>query len=815
MHIASLEAKNYDYKKLEPEHLLLAILHDNSNVCIDIFNKMKVPIDALFNDLSDFVNSNNINPVLGSVRAIVPPSNDTKSILGYASILSEGMNDEFVDITHITLSMLVSQTKAREFLNNNDVGYVNFLEMVRTFKNLSNKNMDELNEFEKEDAFSDIKNSKSRTPILDNFCTDITLKAKSGDIDPVIGRDNEIKRVSQILSRRKKNNPVLIGEAGVGKSSIVEGLAVMISEGDVNCPTSLLDKKILSLDIATVVAGTKYRGQFEERMKGIIKELVANTDIIIFVDELHTMVGAGGSTGSQDMSNMFKPAMARGEIRVIGATTLDEFRENIEKDAALTRRFQQVMVKEPTIVETEVILKSIRGKYEEFHKVKYTDEAIEECVRMADRYITDRAMPDKAIDIMDECGATSHVNIERPEELIVLQEKLKAVEIEKKLVVKKQEYEKAATLREDEKKIARDIDKITLKWKASIDEHYTEITPEMVAEVTSLMTGIPLNKISSEENKKLAKMGDELKAKVMGQDQAVAKVCKAIQRNKLGIGNVDKPIGSFIFLGNTGVGKTHLTKVVAEYLFGDSDSLIRIDMGEYMEKFSISRLVGAPPGYIGYEEGGKLTEQVRRKPHSVVLFDEIEKAHPDVFNLLLNILDEGYITDSLGRKINFRNTLIIMTSNIGVKEVAQFGNRMGYSSPNAKMDDQNRVEQILNKSVKDKFKPEFLNRLDDIIVFNQLTEEQIVKMVSIEMDGVKKRIAEKGYTIDISKPALEYIAKEGYSKEYGARPLRRALQTLVEDRIAEEIMSGNLTEGDTVKIGYNKSTLPSLTFKVK
>lgn len=813
--VASQEARAYDYKRLEPEHVLLAILINNANNAVDILHELKVDIDKIFNEVSDHINNNNINPVIGTIRKEIPPTEPTKKILKYAVTVSKDMESDVVDVEHVLLSLLISQTKARDMLNKNKVNYPDFLNKIYQNKNAKNPNpMEEYNEADDSLNSEELKakNKNSKTPVLDNFCADITNNAKLGKIDPVIGREKEIKRVSQILSRRKKNNPVLIGEAGVGKSTIVEGLALLISQGA--CPTSLADNQIYSLNIAAVVAGTKYRGQFEARMKGILEELIANPQIILFIDELHTIVGAGNSSGAQDMSNIFKPALARGEIQVIGATTLDEFRENIEKDGALTRRFQQVLVKEPNLEETEIVLNNIKDKYEDFHKVSYTEEAIKECVRMADRYITDRAMPDKAIDVMDECGATTNVDLTKPEHITELEDQKKEVIEEKKLVVKKQEYEKAAKLRESENKLTIKIEKAIKDWKNSINEDRTIITGDIVAEVVSLMTGIPLNKISSEENKRLAKMGDTLKTKVIGQDEAIIKVCKAIQRNKLGIGNIDKPIGSFIFLGNTGVGKTHLTKVIAEYLFGDSDSLIRIDMGEYMEKFNVTRLIGAPPGYVGYEEGGKLTEQVRRKPHSVVLFDEIEKAHPDVFNLMLNILDEGYITDSLGRKINFRNTLIIMTSNIGVKEVAQFGNRMGYASPNAKMDDQKRVEQILNKSVKDKFKPEFLNRLDDIVIFNQLKEEEILQMVEIEMNIVKKRIAEKGYLIDITKKALEYVAQEGYSKEYGARPLRRAIQNLIEDRIAEEIMSGNLNAGDTLKIGFNKSATPNLTFKV-
>jgi ATP-dependent Clp protease ATP-binding subunit ClpC len=813
LRIATTEARTYDFKVLEPEHVLLAILIENTNMCIDYLTVLRIDIDKVFGEVSDYLNNANLNPVVAARKRHIPPSLETKFLLENSKEMVVLLNDgDAVDVHHILLSILdMEGTMACAILNDNKLTFKTLINQILNEKDNMDEDFNEMSPFSSNEPTRDKSGKKSRTQVLDNFCVNISERAGEGKIDPVIGRDKEIKRVAQILSRRKKNNPVIIGEPGVGKSTIVEGLAKLIVEGE--APSCLADKEIRALNMAAIVAGTKYRGQFESRMKNLLDELVANPQVILFIDELHTIVGAGNSSGSQDMSNILKPALARGDIQVIGATTLDEFRENIEKDGALTRRFQQVMVKEPTLEETETILMNVKDKYEDHHNVIYTKEAVQECVKMADRYISDRAMPDKALDILDECGSTTTVDIEKPKHIIDLEIKIKEVHKEKLRLVKKQNYEQAADLRNEGEKLENELVEAKIIWEENIAKDRKEVTPEMVAEVTSLMTGIPLNKISSEENKRLSDMDSVLKAKVIGQDPAIDKVCKAIRRNKLGIGDINKPIGSFIFLGNTGVGKTHLTKVIAEHLFGDSESLIRIDMGEYTEKFNVTRLIGSPPGYVGYEEGGKLTERVRRNPYSVILFDEIEKAHPDIFNIMLNILDEGYITDTLGRKINFRNTLIIMTSNIGVKEVSQFGNQMGFSSPISKLDDQKRVEEILSKSVKKAFKPEFLNRLDDIVVFNQLGEEEILAMVEIEMNKVKKRVLERGYEIKISKPAMEYIGKEGYNKEYGARPLRRAIQNLIEDRISEEIIQGNLKEGGKLKIGFNKNVVPNLTFK--
>jgi ATP-dependent Clp protease ATP-binding subunit ClpC len=641
----------------------------------------------------------------------------------------------------------------------------------------------------------------SKTPVLDNFCADVTKAVEEGNVDPIIGREKEIKRVSQILSRRKKNNPVLIGEPGVGKTAIIEGLAQLIVDG--KAPRMLLEKRIYSLDLASIVAGTKYRGQFEERMKAILDELKANKDVVLFIDELHTIVGAGNSSGSLDASNIFKPALARGEIQIIGATTLDEFRENVEKDGALTRRFQQVLVEEPTLDETIIMLKNIRGKYENHHKVTYTDEAIEECVKLSDRYITDRAMPDKAIDVLDEAGASTNIEVEIPEKVKTLEAKKAEIQTKKMDVVSKQKYEEAAKLRDEERKIDTDLAKAKEEWVKNLDEKRTIVDVDLISDVVSMMTGIPVNKISTQENKRLMNMDKELLGKVIGQDDAIVKVSKSIKRSRLGIKDKNKP-SSFIFLGPTGVGKTHLSKVLAEYVYGDKDALIRVDMSEFMEKHSVSRLIGPPPGYVGYEEGGQLTEKVRRKPYSIILLDEIEKGHDDVFNLLLQVLDEGHLTDGLGRKINFKNTIIIMTSNVGVRELTSFGKNIGFETDAAIVNEQEKARSIIEKALKKKFKPEFLNRIDETIIFNSLKPEDINVIIHNELDKLKARVKEIGYEIKINKSAVDYVAKQGYDEAYGARPLTRAIQRYIEDPVTDEILNGNFKEGDTIKITYDK-----------
>lgn len=655
---------------------------------------------------------------------------------------------------------------------------------------------------EDDDYGSDYKPSaNSKTPALDTFSRDLTELAQKGDLDPIVGRDSEIERVSQILGRRKKNNPVLIGEPGVGKSAIAEGLALRIIQRKVS--KNLLNKRVLILDIASIVAGTKYRGQFEERIKAILEELRKNKEIIIFIDELHTIVGAGGASGSLDASNMFKPALARGEIQCIGATTLNEYRTNIEKDAALERRFQKIIVDPPTPSETLTILKNIRTKYEDHHNVEYTDEALEVCVKLTERYITDRNFPDKALDALDEAGSRAQLTqVKVPDALIKLEENLEKVREEKKASVSKQDYEAAAKFRDLEKKISLNIELETKSWEQKMKEKRKIVDGERVAEVVSMMTGMPLQKITQSENQKLAQLEEVLKSKVIGQTEAVQKISKAILRNRLGLKDPNRPIGSFIFLGPTGVGKTQLAKELAEIIFGDKDALIRVDMSEYSEKFNSTKLIGAPPGYVGHEDGGHLTEKVRRKPYSVVLFDEIEKAHPDIFNSLLQILDEGHITDGLGRKINFKNCLIILTSNIGQRKASDFGKSVGFDTGEDPVTNSN---EIIRKELVKTFSPEFLNRIDEVIYFNSLRKENLLEIIEVEVKKMSPRFEEIGYKITISKDLKEKIAERGYDPKYGARPLKRLLQKYVEDTIAELAINERIKQGSKITLSYDSS----------
>jgi ATP-dependent Clp protease ATP-binding subunit ClpC len=636
----------------------------------------------------------------------------------------------------------------------------------------------------------------SNTPVLDNFSRDLNKLAEAGKLDPVIGRDREILRIAQILSRRKKNNPIIIGEPGCGKTALVEGLAIKIVNGE--CPRNLIDKRIVNLDLTSVVAGTKYRGQFEERMKVIIEELQANPNIIVFIDEIHTLVGSGNSSGSMDGSNIFKPALSRGELQCIGATTLDEFRKNIEKDGALERRFQKVIVEPSSVDETIQILKNVRDKYENFHKVNYSDEVIETCVKLADRYITDREFPDKAFDILDEVGARMQTDLKVPDVIEDLKKKAADIKQQKIDVVKKQNYEQAAELRDKEKKLLTKLDQEKIKFEEQLAKEKQTILLEHVYDVVSNMTKIPVNKMSVDDTKSLLDLDKNLIGKVIGQDNAVVKIAKSIKRNRLGIKDPNRPIGSFVFLGSTGVGKTYLAKQLAKEMFGSEDSLIRVDMSEYQEKHSISKLVGAPPGYVGYEEGGLLTEKVKNKPYSVILFDEVEKAHKDVFTVLLQILDDGHVTDSLGRKINFKNTLIILTSNLGVKKLQEFGTGIGFSS-NAYGNEEAK-KQMLMKEMKKFFSPEFLNRIDDTIVFNSLSQEDIKKITDIELKKLVVRLVDMKYNITYDDSLVEYLAKIGYDESYGARPLKRAIQDKVEDLLSEEVLTGKMIEGKTYLI---------------
>lgn len=665
------------------------------------------------------------------------------------------------------------------------------------------------------DKFSSSKkpsDPKSKTPVLDNFGRDLTKAAEEGRLDPIVGREKEIERVSQILSRRKKNNPILIGEPGVGKSAIAEGLALRIIQKKVS--RVLFGKRVVTLDLASLVAGTKYRGQFEERMKAVMNELEKSQDIILFIDEIHTIIGAGGASGSLDASNMFKPALARGEIQCIGATTLDEYRQYIEKDGALERRFQKVLVEPTSVEETIQILNNIKEKYESHHNVTYSDDAIKACVTLTERYISDRHLPDKAIDALDEAGSRVHINnIKVPKNVLDIEKDIERIKEEKNKVVRSQKYEEAARLRDTERQLNEKLEAEKIKWEEDTKNHREMVEEENVAEVVAMMTGVPVQRIASSEGQKLMGMFDDLDHKIIGQSGAIKKVVKAIQRNRAGLKDPNKPIGSFIFLGPTGVGKTQLAKELARFLFDKEESLIRIDMSEYMEKFAVSRLIGAPPGYVGYEEGGQLTEKVRRRPYCVVLLDEIEKAHPDVFNLLLQVLDDGIITDSLGRKIDFKNTIIIMTSNIGTRQLKDFGTGVGFGT-GAKKDNMDEDSKgVIEKALKKAFAPEFLNRIDDVILFDSLSSENIHKIIDLELAHLYKRVKELGYSINVSKEAKDFIADKGYDEQYGARPLKRAIQKYLEDGLAEKIIGHTFEEGDEIKVEFNKEK-EEITMKI-
>jgi ATP-dependent Clp protease ATP-binding subunit ClpC len=645
----------------------------------------------------------------------------------------------------------------------------------------------------------------SETPILDNFSRDLTKIAEEGKIDPVIGRDKEVKRIAQILSRKKKNNAVIVGDAGVGKSALVEKLALMVYKGD--CPTNLLDKRIVSLDLTSLVAGTKYRGQFEERIKAILNELQQVTNVVVFIDELHTMVGAGNASGAMDAANILKPALARGEIQCIGATTFDEYKKHLEKDAALVRRFQKIILKEPTQGETIEILKNLKPSYETFHKVQYEDNVVETIVKLSNRYITDRQFPDKAIDVLDELGSEKRVSSRVPEVIENLKLEIEGIKEQKIQVVKTQKYEEAAKLRDEERKLITKLEDEKQKWAESLKENKTPITVDDVYDIISEMTGVPITKLDAKETEKLLKMESLLSAKVIGQDDAIATISKSIRRNRVGIKDVNKPIGSFIFIGSTGVGKTFLAKSIAELLFGDPEKIIRVDMSEFMEKHNVSKLIGSPPGYVGYDEGGQLTEKVKNNPFSVILFDEIEKAHKDVFNILLQILDEGHLTDSFGRKINFTNTIIIMTSNVGAKRVSDFGGGVGFNTGSSEQQKSDVKKSIIQKALKQQFNPEFLNRIDDIILFNALNEETLKKIIQIEVDKLNRRLTEKNYKITFDKSVIERIYELNTQEEYGARPLKRIIQNLCEDFLSEEILRGNIVEDENITLKYKAEKL--------
>jgi len=804
------EALRLGDEKIGVEHLILGIIREGEGTAVRTLNTLGLEMSDLRKIIEEVISVKE-NKTLDFHSTEKGLTKQTKNILDKSLIELQTTEEKEIKTIHILLSILRDKNNiVHSTLDKLRIDYNNVLETYISIHDKYDDN-DEGNDPTNDDnLFEDISKEKvrhsskrSKTPTLDNFGRDLTLLAEENKLDPIVGRHKEIERVSQILSRRKKNNPILIGEPGVGKSAIAEGLALRIIQRKVS--RILFNKRIIMLDLAALVAGTKYRGQFEERMKGIISELNDNPDIILFIDEIHTLVGAGGASGSLDASNMFKPALARGELQCIGATTLDEYRQNIEKDGALERRFQKILVEPTSTQETLEILQNIKDRYEDHHNVQYTDEAIEACVYLTNRYMNDRYLPDKAIDALDESGSRVHItNIEVPKNILDLEKDLDEIRSEKKEAISKQKFEDAATIRDKEKSIESKLSHAKDVWEKQLKSKKEVVTEENVENVVAMMTGIPVQRVSTRESKKLVKMPDNLKNKIIGQDDAINMIVKAIKRNRVGLKDPNKPIGSFIFLGPTGVGKTHLAKSLAEEMFDSIDSLIRIDMSEYMEKFAVSRLIGAPPGYVGYEEGGQLTEKVRRKPYSIILLDEIEKAHPDVFNILLQALDDGELTDSMGRKVSFKNTIIIMTSNIGSRQLKDFGQGVGFNTSSRKDNTDDHSKSVIKKALAKSFAPEFLNRIDDVIVFNSLKKEHINKIIDIEMEDILKRIMEIGYSVKISGKAKDFIADKGFDQHFGARPLKRAIQKYFEDPLAEEIINSNITEGDSIKVDLNK-----------
>jgi len=785
------------------EHLLLGMIREGDGKGIKILNEFHLDLKEIRKEVEKSLTKNKGSLVQD--LANIPLVKQAEKVLKITYLEAKLYRSPVIGTEHLLLSILKEEDSvACRILNKYGVIYDNVkdeLETMRDEKTTPRAEFPGGAEDESESFATQKKASdpKSKTPVLDNFGRDLTKMAELGKLDPIVGRDKEIERVSQILSRRKKNNPILIGEPGVGKSAIAEGLALRIVQRKVS--RVLFNKRVVSLDLASLVAGTKYRGQFEERMKAVMQEIEKNPDIILFIDEIHTIIGAGGASGSLDAANMFKPALARGELQAIGATTLDEYRQHIEKDGALVRRFQKVIIEPTTEEETIQILINIKERYESHHSVTYTPEAVVACVKLTERYITDRHLPDKAIDALDEVGSRVHItNINVPSEIVEIESKIEELKELKNEVIKSQQYEKAAELRDNERKLQEELDVANKKWDEESKANRVLVTENDVAEVVSMMSGVPATKINEGEGSKLAVMGAALKGKVIGQDEAVDKVVKAIQRSRAGLKDPNKPIGSFFFLGPTGVGKTQLAKVLSKYLFDNEVALIRIDMSEYMEKFSISRLVGAPPGYVGYEEGGQLTEKVRRKPYSIILLDEIEKAHPDVFNLLLQVLDDGHMTDGLGRKIDFKNTIIIMTSNIGARQLADFGTGVGFGTKSQSEQVEENSKTVIQNALRKAFSPEFLNRVDDMILFHSLTREDIHKIIDLELVKLYSRLNNLGYNIEMTNKAKDYICDKGYDVKFGARPLKRAIQKLIEDPLAEEIVKSNLSDGDTIML---------------
>ncbi|AUD01666.1 ATP-dependent Clp protease ATP-binding subunit [Spirosoma pollinicola] len=807
------EALRLGHDYIGTEHLLLGMIREGEGVAVGLLKKLGISLDELRVTIEQATKGTATNNVKN--LANIPLTRQSEKTLKITYLEAKIFKSPLIGTEHLLLSILRDEDNvATQILNKFNVNYEVIKEMLEyqstgTRPTMASDTDDDDNDrgmFGGSSSSSSGKDpkgtEKSRTPVLDNFGRDLTKLAEVGKLDPIVGREKEIERVAQILSRRKKNNPILIGEPGVGKTAIAEGLALRIVQKKVS--RVLFGKRVVTLDLASLVAGTKYRGQFEERMKAVMNELEKSPEVILFIDELHTIVGAGGASGSLDASNMFKPALARGDIQCIGATTLDEYRQYIEKDGALARRFQMVMVDATSIDETIEILNNIKDKYEEHHHVNYTKEAIEAAVKLSERYISDRFLPDKAIDVMDEVGARVHIsNITVPEDILKLEEQIENIKKEKNQVVKSQKYEEAAQLRDKEKRLIDQLDRAKQVWEEDTKKRRYTVNEENVAEVVAMMTGIPVTSVSNDEGKKLVNMGNELKGRVIGQQSAIDKLVKAIQRTRVGLKDPKKPIGSFIFLGPTGVGKTELAKVLATYLFDKDDALVRIDMSEYMEKFSVSRLVGAPPGYVGYEEGGQLTEKIRRKPYSVVLLDEIEKAHPDVFNILLQVLDDGILTDGLGRRVDFRNTIIIMTSNIGVRDLKDFGAGIGFATKKSAEGQDDLMKSTIQSALRKAFSPEFLNRLDDVIVFNSLLREDIHKIIDLMLGKLLGRVTNLGYTVELTEKAKDFLAEKGYDPQYGARPLSRAIQRYLEDPVAEEILKGELKEGDVIMADYS------------
>ena len=816
------EALRLGHDFIGTEHLMLGILRDGEGKAIEILNSLSVDIVYLRKKVEILSPPNSDSSFTANSKKNLHLTRQAERALKTTFLEAKLFQNSIINTAHLILCILRNENDpTAKLLNKLNVNYENVKDFYKDMIDESDNDIDysegtTSSAFSEEDSFDEnigndkpvekikVKSvKKTKTPVLDNFGKDLTSMAENGVLDPIVGRNEEIQRVSQILSRRKKNNPLLIGEPGVGKSAIAEGLALRITQKKVS--RVLFNKRIISLDLASLVAGTKYRGQFEERMKAVMNELEKNREIILFIDEIHTIVGAGGATGSLDASNMFKPALARGEVQCIGATTLDEYRTSIEKDGALERRFQKIIIEPTSEEETVEILNNIKIKYEEHHNVEYTEEAISACVKLTSRYMTDRFLPDKAIDALDEAGSRVHLNnIIVPKHITDLEKELEDIRLTKNTAVKKQKYEEAAKLRDDEKLLENNLLSAQKSWEKECENNKEIVNEEHIADVVSMMTGIPLNRVKQSESNKLSILPQIIMNKVIGQDDAVLKVVKSIQRNRAGLKDPNKPIGSFIFLGQTGVGKTQLAKVLAKELFDSEDALIRVDMSEYMEKFAISRLIGAPPGYVGYEEGGQLTEKIRRKPYSVVLLDEIEKAHQDVFNMLLQVLDDGFLTDSLGRKIDFTNTIIIMTSNVGARKLKDFGNGVGFGTSAKINQEGNNSKSVIINALKKAFAPEFLNRIDDVIIFNNLQLDHINKIIDIELEKLFIRTNELGYEIKLSKKAKDFIAEKGFDKQYGARPLKRAIQKYLEDELAEEIMKSKVQTGDVIKVDLNK-----------